>query len=74
MAKAPAARKSEPPTPNRERPDELQLSREMVVKEGDAVRSGDIVAEIETDKAAMEFEVVDEGTIGKILIAEGPKA
>ncbi|MEM8788160.1 MAG: pyruvate dehydrogenase complex dihydrolipoamide acetyltransferase [Pseudomonadota bacterium] len=41
------------------------------VKEGDAVASGDIIAEIETDKATMEFEAVDEGTIGKILIAEG---
>ncbi len=42
-----------------------------LVKEGDAVKSGDILAEIETDKATMEFEAVDEGTIGKILIAEG---
>ena len=42
-----------------------------LVKEGDAVKSGDIMAEIETDKATMEFEAVDEGTIGKILIAEG---
>ncbi|WP_347140158.1 pyruvate dehydrogenase complex dihydrolipoamide acetyltransferase [Paracoccus sp. SSK6] len=42
-----------------------------LVKEGDAVKSGDIIAEIETDKATMEFEAVDEGTIGKILIAEG---
>ena len=42
-----------------------------LVKEGDAVRSGDIMAEIETDKATMEFEAVDEGTIGRILIAEG---
>ncbi|GAA0534286.1 pyruvate dehydrogenase E2 component (dihydrolipoamide acetyltransferase) [Rhizomicrobium palustre] len=41
------------------------------VKEGDAVKSGDILAEIETDKATMEFEAVDEGKIGKILIAEG---
>ena len=40
-------------------------------KEGDAVKSGDIIAEIETDKATMEFEAVDEGTLGKILIAEG---
>ncbi len=39
--------------------------------EGDAVASGDIIAEIETDKATMEFEAVDEGTLGKILIAEG---
>ncbi|SLN46327.1 2-oxoisovalerate dehydrogenase subunit beta [Roseovarius albus] len=42
-----------------------------LVKEGDEVKSGDILAEIETDKATMEFEAVDEGTIGKILIAEG---
>ncbi|GGY97009.1 pyruvate dehydrogenase complex dihydrolipoamide acetyltransferase [Novosphingobium colocasiae] len=42
-----------------------------LVKEGDAVSSGDILAEIETDKATMEFEAADEGTVGKILIAEG---
>ena len=42
-----------------------------LVKEGDTVSSGDIIAEIETDKATMEFEAVDEGIIGKILIAEG---
>ena len=43
-----------------------------LVKEGDTViRSGDIMAEIETDKATMEFEAVDEGIVGKILIAEG---
>ncbi|MDB5695538.1 MAG: pyruvate dehydrogenase [Sphingomonas bacterium] len=42
-----------------------------LVKEGDAVKSGDILAEIETDKATMEFEAVDEGTVGRILIAEG---
>ena len=42
-----------------------------LVKEGDTVSSGQIIAEIETDKATMEFEAVDEGTIGKILIAEG---
>ncbi len=40
-------------------------------KEGDAVKAGDIIAEIETDKATMEFEAVDEGTIGKILVSEG---
>ncbi|MDX2225240.1 MAG: pyruvate dehydrogenase complex dihydrolipoamide acetyltransferase, partial [Rhodospirillaceae bacterium] len=40
-------------------------------REGDAVKSGDIIAEIETDKATMEFEAVDEGKIGKILVAEG---
>ena len=42
-----------------------------LIKEGDTVSSGDILAEIETDKATMEFEAVDEGVIGKILIAEG---
>jgi pyruvate dehydrogenase E1 component beta subunit len=42
-----------------------------LVKEGDEVSSGDILAEIETDKATMEFESIDEGTIGKILVAEG---
>jgi pyruvate dehydrogenase E2 component (dihydrolipoamide acetyltransferase) len=40
-------------------------------KEGDAVKAGDIIAEIETDKATMEFEAVDEGTLGKILVPEG---
>ncbi len=42
-----------------------------LVKEGDSVSSGDLLAEIETDKATMEFEAVDEGVIGKILVAEG---
>jgi pyruvate dehydrogenase E2 component (dihydrolipoamide acetyltransferase) len=42
-----------------------------LVKEGDAVKSGDILAEIETDKATMEFEAVDEGTISQIIVAEG---
>ena len=42
-----------------------------LVKEGDTVKSGDILAEIETDKATMEFEAVDEGVIGKILVEEG---
>ena len=42
-----------------------------MVKEGDTVSSGDILAEIETDKATMEFEATDEGIVGKILIAEG---
>tara|TARA_R110001599_G_scaffold11180_6_gene53605 strand:+ start:3901 stop:5268 length:1368 start_codon:yes stop_codon:yes gene_type:complete len=42
-----------------------------VVKEGDTVESGDVMAEIETDKATMEVEAVDEGKIGKILVAEG---
>ncbi|GAA4038571.1 pyruvate dehydrogenase complex E1 component subunit beta [Parerythrobacter jejuensis] len=40
-------------------------------QEGDEIVSGDIIAEIETDKATMEFEAVDEGTLGKILVAEG---
>ena len=42
-----------------------------LVKEGDTVSSGDILCEIETDKATMEFEAVDEGTIGKIMISDG---
>ena len=42
-----------------------------LVKEGDLVKSGQILAEIETDKATMEFEAVDEGVVGKLLIAEG---
>jgi pyruvate dehydrogenase E2 component (dihydrolipoamide acetyltransferase) len=42
-----------------------------LVKEGDAVKSGQILAEIETDKATMEFEAVDEGVVGRILVAEG---
>ncbi len=42
-----------------------------LVKEGDTVKSGDILAEIETDKATMEFEAVDEGTIAQIIVAEG---
>ena len=42
-----------------------------LVKEGDEVHSGDLLAEIETDKATMEFEAVDEGRIGKILVPEG---
>ena len=42
-----------------------------LVKEGDTVQSGDILAEIETDKATMEFEAIDEGTIAQILVAEG---
>ncbi len=42
-----------------------------LVKEGDTVSSGDVIAEIETDKATMEVEAVDEGTIAKIMIAEG---
>jgi pyruvate dehydrogenase E1 component beta subunit len=42
-----------------------------LVKEGDEVRAGDIIAEIETDKATMEFEAVDEGKVGRILVPEG---
>jgi len=42
-----------------------------LVKEGDEVKSGDILAEIETDKATMEFEAVDEGTVAKIVVPEG---
>ena len=42
-----------------------------MVKEGDTVAPGDVIAEIETDKATMEVEAVDEGTVGKILIGEG---
>src|SRR6185295_16774359 len=40
-------------------------------KEGDKVKPGDIIAEIETDKATMEYEAIDEGTLGKILVPEG---
>jgi pyruvate dehydrogenase E1 component beta subunit len=40
-------------------------------KEGDTIKSGDVIAEIETDKATMEVEAVDEGTLGKILVPEG---
>src|SRR5437868_15238693 len=42
-----------------------------VKKEGDAVKAGDVIAEIETDKATMEVEAVDEGTLGQILVPEG---
>ena len=42
-----------------------------VKKEGDKIKAGEVIAEIETDKATMEVEAVDEGTLGKILIAEG---
>ena len=42
-----------------------------LVKEGDKVSSGDLLAEIETDKATMEFEAVDEGIVTQILVAEG---
>ena len=50
--------------------EEGKLSK-WVVKEGDSVSSGDVLAEIETDKATMEVEAVDEGTIGKIMVDEG---
>jgi pyruvate dehydrogenase E2 component (dihydrolipoamide acetyltransferase) len=50
--------------------EEGKLAR-WLVKEGDDVKSGDILAEIETDKATMEFEAVDEGRIGKIIVPEG---
>jgi len=50
--------------------EEGKLSK-WLVKEGDTVKSGDILAEIETDKATMEFEAVDEGRIGKILVPAG---
>ena len=40
-------------------------------KEGDAIKSGDVIAEIETDKATMEYEAVDEGTLAKIVVPEG---
>ena len=42
-----------------------------LVKEGDSVASGDLIAEIETDKATMEVEAVDEGVVAKLLVAEG---
>src|SRR5690606_37707107 len=42
-----------------------------LVGEGDAVTSGQVIAEIETDKATMEFEAVDEGVLGRILVTEG---
>ena len=45
-----------------------------LVKEGDEVNSGDLIAEIETDKATMEVEAVDEGVIGKILVSEGEES
>ena len=43
-------------------------------REGDAVAAGDVIAEIETDKATMEVEAVDEGKLGRILVAEGTDA
>ena len=42
-----------------------------LVKEGDKVESGDLIAEIETDKATMEVEAIEDGIIGKILVSEG---
>ena len=45
-----------------------------LVKEGDTVSAGDIIAEIETDKATMEFEAVDDGIVGRILVAEGTES
>jgi pyruvate dehydrogenase E2 component (dihydrolipoamide acetyltransferase) len=45
-----------------------------LVKEGDSVASGDLIAEIETDKATMEFEAVDEGIIGKLMVADGAES
>ncbi|MYF89641.1 MAG: biotin/lipoyl-binding protein, partial [Boseongicola sp. SB0676_bin_33] len=45
-----------------------------LVKEGDSVSAGDLLAEIETDKATMEFEAVDEGTMGRILVTEGTES
>ena len=53
--------------------EEGKLAKWMV-KEGDTVSSGDVIAEIETDKATMEVEAIDEGTVGKILIPEGTDA
>ena len=50
--------------------EEGKLAKWMV-KEGDTVASGDVIAEIETDKATMEVEAIDEGTVGKIMVAEG---
>src|SRR3546814_8587243 len=50
--------------------EEVTLAK-WLVKEGDTVKSGDLLAEIETDKATMEFEAVYEGTIAQILVAEG---
>ncbi|WMS42126.1 pyruvate dehydrogenase complex dihydrolipoamide acetyltransferase [Acuticoccus sp. MNP-M23] len=50
---------------------EVGTLAKWLVKKGDTVKSGDIVAEIETDKATMEVEAVDEGTIGKLLVEEG---
>jgi pyruvate/2-oxoglutarate dehydrogenase complex dihydrolipoamide acyltransferase (E2) component len=48
-------------------------ARRWLKKEGDTVKAGDVIAEIETDKATMEVEAVDEGVLGKILVPEGTK-
>ena len=45
-----------------------------LVKEGDKVESGDLIAEIETDKATMEVEAIEDGIIGKILVSEGQES
>src|SRR5262249_8435153 len=50
--------------------EEGKLAR-WLIKEGQAVKAGDVIAEIETDKATMEVEAVDEGKVGKLLVAEG---
>ncbi len=50
---------------------EVGTLAKWLIKEGDPIRSGQIIAEIETDKATMEFEAVDEGTVGRILVSEG---
>ncbi len=50
--------------------EEGKLSK-WVAKEGDAIKAGDVIAEIETDKATMEVEAVDEGRLGRILVGEG---
>ena len=45
-----------------------------LVKEGDKIESGDLIAEIETDKATMEVEAIEDGIIGKILVSEGQES
>ena len=73
----PSAKDAKPPMPTPIKMPALSPTMEegtlakWLVKEGDQVRSGDIMAEIETDKATMEFEAVDEGTIARIEVAEG---
>ena len=51
---------------------EGQLSK-WLKKEGDAVKTGDVIAEIETDKATMEYEAVDDGVMAKIVVPEGTR-